>query len=143
MLGVVCLSPIHCQALDPHEILVLANRNAARSVGLAKYYMKRRGIPEDHLLQLWVTDKERCSREDYEKRVVVPVRRYLKEKDPEGHIRCLLTMYGLPLKVAAPKMTPKEKEELKRLKKKKDILKEQLKVMRTGKGDNQKTSTEN
>jgi len=35
LLGVVCLSPVHCQALEPHEILVLANRNAARSVGLA------------------------------------------------------------------------------------------------------------
>jgi len=42
-----------CFALEPHEILVLANRNAAKSVGLAKYYMERRGIPEKNLLQLW------------------------------------------------------------------------------------------
>ena len=134
LLLAICMLPVHCQALEPHEILVLANKNAARSVGLARYYMKKRAVPEGHLLQLWVTDKERCSREDYEKRVVVPVRRYLKEKDPEGHIRCLLTMYGLPLKVAVPKMTSKEKEELKGLKKKQDILKEQLIYLRDKEG---------
>ena len=138
LLGVVCLSPAHCQALEPHEILVLANKNAARSVGLARYYMEGRGIPEGHLLQLWVTDKERCSREDYEKKMVGPVRRYLKEKDPEGHIRCLLTMYGLPLKVAAPKMTSKEKKELDRLKKKQGSLKERLKVIKDREGGQSK-----
>ena len=31
-------------ALQPHEILVIANRNAARSVGLAEYYMKKRAL---------------------------------------------------------------------------------------------------
>ncbi len=52
-------------ALKPEQVLVLANRNAARSMGLAKYYMERRGIPEDQLLALWVTDEETCSRKDY------------------------------------------------------------------------------
>ena len=58
-----------CSALEPDEILVIANRNAARSVGLAKYYMKKRKIPEENLIKLWVTDNETCSRVDYEKKV--------------------------------------------------------------------------
>ena len=45
-------------ALVPHEILVIANRNSTRSVGLAEYYMKKRNIPKDNLLKLWLTDKE-------------------------------------------------------------------------------------
>jgi len=42
-----CLFAAPCRALEPAEILVLANRNAARSVGLAKYYMKKRKIPPE------------------------------------------------------------------------------------------------
>ena len=100
-----------CFALEPHEILVLANKNAAKSVDLAKYYMDRRGIPKKNLLQLWVNDKEWCEREDYEKRVAAPVREHLKEKDPKREIRCILVLYGFPLKVAPPKMTGSEKED--------------------------------
>lgn len=100
-----------CFALEPHEILVLANKNAAKSVDLAKYYMDRRGIPKKNLLQLWVNDKEWCEREDYEKRVAAPVREHLKEKDPKREIRCILVLYGFPLKVAPPRMTGSEKED--------------------------------
>ena len=49
-------------ALQPDEVLVLANKNASSSLALAEYYMEKRGIPQDHLLKLWVTDKEECTR---------------------------------------------------------------------------------
>jgi hypothetical protein len=67
--GMVCFLSAPCTALEPDEILVVANRNAARSVGLAKYYMKRREIPKENLIKLWVTDKENCSRMDYNKKI--------------------------------------------------------------------------
>ena len=47
-------------ALEPDEVLVLANRNAAKSKGLAEYYMEKRKIPEENLLLVWITDKETC-----------------------------------------------------------------------------------
>jgi len=47
-----------CRALEPKEILVVANRNLAASVGLAKYYMTKRGIPEQNLLTLSVPNTE-------------------------------------------------------------------------------------
>ena len=105
-------------ALSPDQVLVLANKNARSSVGLAKEYMKLRGIPSQNLLKLWITDKEQCRREDYEGKVVGPVREYIARKDPTRLIRCIVTMYGLPIKVAAPKMTWEEKKELVRLLKK-------------------------
>ena len=40
-IGALFLSCHSAWALEPHEILVLANKNAARSVGLAKYYINR------------------------------------------------------------------------------------------------------
>ncbi|MBW1797921.1 MAG: TIGR03790 family protein, partial [Deltaproteobacteria bacterium] len=117
---------VPCWALEPHEIVVLANRNASRSVGLAKYYMEKRGIPEDHLIQLRITDKEWCEREDYEKKVVEPLRNFLKDKDPMGVIRCILVMYGLPLKLEPPEISKEEKRELNRLETRKDNLTEQV-----------------
>ncbi len=119
-------SSLPCQALEPAEILVLANRQADRSVGLAKYYMKKRKIPPQNLIKLWVTEKETCSRSDYEKKVAIPVRRLLEQKAEEWRIRCLVIMYGLPLKVAAPSMTAAEKKILDKLKQKQKTLTVQL-----------------
>ena len=115
------------RGLEHEEILVLANKNAAGSVGLAKYYMEKRGIPKNNLLVLWVTDKEECSRKDYENKIVPLVRRYLKENDPERRIRCLLTMCGLPLKIAPPAVGQKEQREIEELSRKQGLLEERLK----------------
>ena len=127
IVGTVCLLSPPCIALEPDEILVVANRNAARSVGLAEYYMKRRGIPKENLIKLWVTDGEQCSRMDYNKKIAAPVRRYLEKNEFKGHIRCLVLMYGLPLKVAAPELTAEEKNEIEKLNKRKLEFKNNLK----------------
>ena len=114
-----------CSGLEPAEVLVVANRFAAKSVGLAKYYMKKRDIPEANLVTLWVTDKETLKRDEYEKRVAAPVRKFLKKKAC-GKIRCLVTMYGMPLKVAAPEINDAEADELENLEKNKFSLEKKL-----------------
>ena len=98
----VGLWPAPCRALEPGGILVLANADAADSVGLARYYMEKRQIPKGNLLKLGLTDKESCSRQDYEDRVARVVRQELRERGPYSGIRCLVTMYGVPLKVGPP-----------------------------------------
>jgi uncharacterized protein (TIGR03790 family) len=118
--------PVPSWALEPHEILVLANRNAARSVGLAKYYMEKRGIPEECLLQLWVTDGETCEREDYEKKILAPIRKFFRETSPAKKIKCVLIMYGLPLRVLPPQMTKEERVEAEELEKRQGGMTAQL-----------------
>ena len=108
-------------AIEPNEVLVLANRNASESKGLAAYYMDKRNIPEKNLLMLWITDKESCSREDYDKKVAVPVRRYL-EKEENTRIRCIVSMFGLPLKVGSKELSKAEKTKLAELYAKKKII---------------------
>ena len=49
-------------ALQADQILVIANSRANDSLGLARYYMQRRGIPPNHLIRISTTDLERCSR---------------------------------------------------------------------------------
>jgi hypothetical protein len=71
--------------------------------------MKVRDIPSDNLIQLKATSDEICSREDYDKSIAFPVRAFLEKNDPGGHrLRCLVTMYGVPLRVLAPKLTSEE-----------------------------------
>ncbi|MBN1843579.1 MAG: TIGR03790 family protein [Deltaproteobacteria bacterium] len=99
---------------------------------------KTRSIPEGHLLQLWITDKEWCSREDYEKKVVPRVRRYLKDKDPFRFIRCLVIMYGLPLKVVSPEMNAEERGEVEKIEKRRENLNRDLKDIKDGEEERSK-----
>ena len=116
-------------ALSPEEVLVIANRNAANSLGLASWYMEKRQIPKENLLQVFVTDKETCSRDTYLKRIAPPIRRALKKNK---RINAIVTMYGLPLRIASPGMTKSEQSRMDRLaidKKKLDTLKEKNEQM--------------
>lgn len=91
-----------CRALTPEEVVVIANKMAWHSCDLAKYYMKKRGIPAENLVELKGPDKEHCSREEYDKHIATPVRAFLKKNDPKGErFRCLVTMYGVPLRINA------------------------------------------
>ncbi|WP_321283918.1 TIGR03790 family protein [uncultured Vibrio sp.] len=118
LLLLVLGTPAICQALTPDEILVVANTRTNNSLALARYYMQRRGIPQSHLVRINATWEEHCSRQEYIQSILKPVRRALAERDPDHRIRCLVTMYGVPLAIEpelppynAPKLLkPKEKD---------------------------------
>jgi uncharacterized protein (TIGR03790 family) len=122
-------------ALEPHEVLVIANSSASDSVKLAKYYMTKRGIPSSNLIKLRVTDKESCSRVDYDLQVVFPVVRWLKKhKEKNGKmIRCLVMLYGMPLRVLPTPMSQEEKKRYAELLEEKKQTKESLKAVPKGK----------
>ena len=125
-------------ALTPEQVVVVANKTAWHSVDLAKYYMKVRNIPADNLIQLKATSDETCSREDYDKTVAFPVRAFLEKNDPAGNrFHCLVTMYGVPLRVLAPKLTSDEEIQLRQLRKRLDDIKSQA-----GRKDQQQANEE-
>ncbi len=108
-------------ALEADEVLVIANSWADDSVSLAKYYLKKRGLPKANLLKIKVDKKEICSRKDYKRKIFAPVKKYLERRELKNElrpIRCLLLMYGMPLKVASTKLSDIEKKE-------QELLKEQ------------------
>ena len=121
---------IPCMALEPYEIVIIANKKVADSVALAQFYLKKRNIPEANLLQLTLSDGEECTREEYDQKVVPTVRKYLEKKNSTRRIRCLVTMYGLPLKIYGLKMTPQEKNQVKDLRIRRKSLQDRLKKMR-------------
>lgn len=117
----IFVQPGSSAALAPAEILVIANRNVPKSVGLARYYIKKRNIPEQNLILLWVTDKEVCTRESYVNKIIPPVRKFLNSSAGKA-IRCIVTIYGVPLKISPPELDEKERRELAWLTEKRDKL---------------------
>jgi len=118
-------------ALEPNEILVIANRQISVSQRIAEYYCEKRNIPKKNIiyLALGYNPRERISRDEYESSLALPIKRQLQRRFP-GEIRCLVTTYGIPVKVGSqgplPGMGGKLKE-LKRLLSKEKQRLEQLK----------------
>lgn len=88
-------------ALEPNEILVVANRDHAASIRLARYYCEKRGVPSGHVIpvSLGTSLRDSISRADYEKRLAGPIRRIFATRKDLEHIRCLVTTYGVPFRV--------------------------------------------
>lgn len=105
-------APLCCIALAPEDILLIANGKNKDSLRLAAYYMEQRKIPLEHLLILDVSDEEDCTRKEYREKILMPVREYLSEVLPCWRIRCLLILYGMPLRILTP--LPSEKASEKR-----------------------------
>ena len=93
------LYPAFSQALEPNEVLVVANTRAGDSLDLARYYMRQRQIPLDHLVRIDSSTEEHCTRQEYNQTIRDPVRKALNTIDPDHRIRCLVVMYGVPLAI--------------------------------------------
>jgi uncharacterized protein (TIGR03790 family) len=88
-------------ALEPNEILVVANTDYAPSVQLARYYCQKRGVPANHVVPVSLGPQVRdsISRGDYDNRLAGPIRRLFATRKDLQEIRCLVTTYGVPYKV--------------------------------------------
>lgn len=113
-------------ALEPTQVLVIANRSASDSVDLARYYMEKRGIPKQNLLKVATTEKESCTRRVYEQEVAEPIRKAVAE-NPQ--IKVLVTVYGVPLVVSPPALTRDEKSQLQKLNEQRKQFKADLDVL--------------
>lgn len=89
------------QALEPNEVLVVANSNISESVQLARYYCRARGVPPAYVVPLALGSRlsDNISRDDYEKRMAQPLRRLFETREDLNHIKCLVTTYGVPFRV--------------------------------------------
>jgi len=104
-------------ALEPNEILVVANTNYAASMKLARYYCEQRGVPSGNVIPVSLGPQLRDSitRGDYETRLAGPIRRIFATRKDLQHIRCLVTTYGVPYKVGRRDPLPGMDGQLKQL----------------------------
>ncbi|MCI0567374.1 MAG: TIGR03790 family protein [Acidobacteria bacterium] len=96
--------------LTASQIVILTNQNDADSLSVAEHYADRRGIPADHIIELDLPHGESISRENYDRLVLRPVRRALEARKLAHRIRAVVTTYGIPLQVTAPRLTSQQKQ---------------------------------
>jgi hypothetical protein len=82
MVSIFSLMPRIAEALEPGEVLIIANKKAEDGVELARYYAKKRDIPDANLLLLSLPVDETCSRDVYERQIESPVRAFLETIKP-------------------------------------------------------------
>jgi uncharacterized protein (TIGR03790 family) len=89
-------------ALEPAQILVIANSDVNESLRLAEYYCGRRAVPSQNILKipLGVSLSEQITRQKYDDILAAAVKKELIQNRQPGQIKCLLTVYGVPIKVA-------------------------------------------
>ncbi|TWT78304.1 hypothetical protein Pla123a_10950 [Posidoniimonas polymericola] len=86
-------------ALQPDEIALVVARGNRESLGLAKYYCRQRGVPIINICEVDVPSTEEMEREHWRWAVRPEIQRWVQENDPEGKLRCLVTTWGVPLKI--------------------------------------------
>ncbi len=102
--------PCAARALEPSEVLLVVNTATFDGAELAAYYMKQRGIPEENIVRMMLPFDETVSRRLYDDKIAPAVLKTLKALE-----RCLLLIHGMPLRVAAPELDLKEKDQVTKL----------------------------
>jgi uncharacterized protein (TIGR03790 family) len=90
-------------ALEPQQIIVVANSDINESLQLAQYYCSKRAIPLENILKVPLGESiaEQISRRDYNNVLVAAVRDRIGRNKQPNQIKCILTLYGVPIKVSA------------------------------------------
>jgi uncharacterized protein (TIGR03790 family) len=108
------------RALEPRELLLIANRRSADGLALARFYQEKRHVPPENLVLVTLPEAEDLGRDDYQERLVEPLREFLRRQGSmPSTIRCLVLFYGIPLRVAPPELSHEEWRRLEELKFKK------------------------
>jgi len=115
-------------ALEPNEILVIANRDIPASVGIARDYCVKRGVRRENLLSLGLGSdmKYTITRDSYEKDLAEPIRRKMAGLKFDESIRCLLTVYGVPVRVEGRGPLSGKEDRLKQLEASAKALKQKI-----------------
>jgi uncharacterized protein (TIGR03790 family) len=88
-------------ALEPAQILVVANSDVNESLQLAEYYCSRRAVPSENILRIPLGKNlpELINRQGYNDILAAAIKKELTQNRRPGRIKCLLTVYGVPIKV--------------------------------------------
>ncbi len=120
-------------ALDPADVVVVANRTVPASVQVAEHYAAKRKVPAANLVLLDLPPGEDISRAEYDSRLAGPVRRALADRKEK--VKVALTVYGVPLRVGRQEPTAEEKAELAKLAPELDAARKAVEALEKNKAD--------
>lgn len=98
--------------LQPDELVLVVNTNVPQSRALAEYYAKLRHVPEHRIVALNIPASDEISAKQYENDVYRPVREFLLTNNLQDQVKCLVTFYGVPLRVGPIQLTRDEQLEI-------------------------------
>jgi uncharacterized protein (TIGR03790 family) len=113
-------------ALQADELLLIVNKNQPEGLELAKFYTTARQVPEGHILELDLPRADDISFDDYETNVVPVVRAFLRERGLHNRVRCLVTFYGVPLRISGKTSTDAERAEVAAIKQQLDAVRKDV-----------------
>ncbi len=91
-------------ALLPGEIAVVVNSGSPESVRIGELYIRLRNVPAAHLIKINAAADEDISRKDYDEFIAGPVRDAINGLFDKGeNIRCIVTTFGVPLRIGVAK----------------------------------------
>lgn len=90
------------RAATADELLVVVNKRMPGAMDIARYYMKRRAIPDNRLVVTSLSLSEVMERDEYDSKLVQPIRNKIAELKGHAAIYGLVLVYGVPLKVLPP-----------------------------------------
>ena len=100
------LAAVPASALGPGEVVVVYNAAMPASKDVAQHYARKRGVPEANLIALDLPTGEDISRADYDRKLSGPLRLALAMRSPPA--KCILAVYGVPLRVGGQTPTKEE-----------------------------------
>ncbi len=83
------------------NVLLVVNRDDARSLAIADYYRPRRSVPLRNVCSIRTTSEEEIGWETYEEQIERPIGTCLKNAGLVDEVLYVVTTLGLPLKVRA------------------------------------------
>jgi uncharacterized protein (TIGR03790 family) len=105
-------------ALEPDQIALIVNDKSPGSRELAEFYAKARSIPPGRIIAVSIDQPagpyplEEMPRSDYEPLVAEPIRRFLRGSGLANRVTCLVSFWGLPLRIGPRINSDAENDEL-------------------------------
>jgi uncharacterized protein (TIGR03790 family) len=110
---VLVLTSAASAALGPDNVALIVNSKVPASRELATFYAQKRNIPAGRIIPLDLPfPDEEISFERYDALVVPAVRKYLKDNGLRDKVTCMVTFWGVPLRIARRVNTPEQQKEL-------------------------------
>lgn len=101
------------RALTADELLLVVNKNVPEGRELAEHYAKARGVPDGRIVELDLPAAgDEIAFDTYETAVVPPLFDAILERALAGKVKCLVTFYGVPLRIGARVNSPRDEAEL-------------------------------
>jgi uncharacterized protein (TIGR03790 family) len=109
-----CASMVRAE-LRAEQVALVVNKNAPESMELARFYSQARNIPDDRIIELDLPFADQIAFDQYDPQVRDPLRKALRSRGLDQQVTCVVTFYGVPLRITARTATPGEVEEARQI----------------------------